>query len=418
MLAVHADAALATAKYFADELAGKIVVSMANNLVRNGTEFNAVLPPHGSLAKEMQALLWRSRIVTAFHLVPAAELVDLDHKMESDVVACGDDDEARATLMEIIESIPDLRAFDGGSLENAVGMETFAAVLLDDQHPAQGEGRPPAQRDLSLIRLYDTARREVVPFAPDPVVRMYVCGITPYDSTHLGHAATYLTYDILTRRLEELGHEVRMVRNVTDVDDSILPKARELGIPYLELAEAELARFHADMDALGMRPPIAEPRATETIDEIVSIVERLLDSGHAYLTGGTAYFDVSTSPRASASSRSTRATRWCALARARGGNPDDPHRRDPLDFVLWQPSLADEPAWRAPFGVGRPGWHIECSAMSMQELGPDARPARRRHRPDLPAPRVRGRAERGADRQAVRPALAALGDGRRTRARR
>ena len=120
----------ATAKYFADQLAGKIVVSMANHLERNGTEFNAVLPPHGSIAKEMQALLWRSEVVTAFHLVPAAELENLDHKMESDVVACGNDDDARHTLMEIISAIPDLRAFDGGSLENAVGMETFAAVLL------------------------------------------------------------------------------------------------------------------------------------------------------------------------------------------------------------------------------------------------------------------------------------------------
>jgi L-cysteine:1D-myo-inositol 2-amino-2-deoxy-alpha-D-glucopyranoside ligase len=220
-----------------------------------------------------------------------------------------------------------------------------------------------------MVRLFDTARREVVTFAPGPVVRMYVCGITPYDSTHLGHAATYLTYDLLTRRLEELGHEVRMVRNVTDVDDSILPKARELGVPYLELAESELARFHADMEALGMRPPIAEPRATETIDEIVSIVERLLDSGHAYLTHGTAYFDTSTFPRFGRLSSYSR-DQMVRLARARGGNPDDPHRRDPLDFVLWQPSLADEPAWRAPFGVGRPGWHIECSAMAMQELGP------------------------------------------------
>jgi len=130
VLAVNADAALATAKYFADDLDGKIVVSMANHLEKHGTEFNAVLPPHGSLAKEMQALLWKSQIVTAFHLVPAAELVDLDKNMESDVVACGDDDAARETLMKIIESIPDLRAFDGGSLENAVGMETFAAVLL------------------------------------------------------------------------------------------------------------------------------------------------------------------------------------------------------------------------------------------------------------------------------------------------
>jgi L-cysteine:1D-myo-inositol 2-amino-2-deoxy-alpha-D-glucopyranoside ligase len=220
-----------------------------------------------------------------------------------------------------------------------------------------------------MLRIYDTARREVVPFAPDPVVRMYVCGITPYDSTHLGHAATYLTYDLLIRRLEELGHEVRMVRNVTDVDDSILPKARELGIPYLELAESELARFHADMEALGMRPPIAEPRATETIDEIVSIVERLLDSDHAYLTHGTAYFDTSTFPDFGKLSHYSR-DQMVRLARARGGNPDDPHRRDPLDFVLWQPSLEDEPAWRAPFGVGRPGWHIECTAMSMQELGP------------------------------------------------
>lgn len=130
VLAVNADAALATAQYFSDQLVGKVVVSMANHLVRNGTEFNAVLPPHGSIAKEMQAMLWRSHVVTAFHLVPAAEFVHLEHPMVSDVVACGDDDSARATLMEIISSIPDLRAFDGGSLENAVGMETFAAILL------------------------------------------------------------------------------------------------------------------------------------------------------------------------------------------------------------------------------------------------------------------------------------------------
>src|SRR5207237_6647351 len=106
------------------------------------------------------------------------------------------------------------------------------------------------------MRLYDTARRAVVPFEPPPTVRMYVCGITPYDSTHLGHAATYLTYDVLIRRLEELGHEVRMVRNITDVDDSILPKARELGVPYLELADAEMARIRPDMKPLGTRPPL------------------------------------------------------------------------------------------------------------------------------------------------------------------
>jgi L-cysteine:1D-myo-inositol 2-amino-2-deoxy-alpha-D-glucopyranoside ligase len=219
------------------------------------------------------------------------------------------------------------------------------------------------------VRLYDTAAGTVVPFEPPHTVRMYVCGITPYDSTHLGHAATYLTYDLLVRRLEDLGHEVRMVRNITDVDDSILPKARELGVPYLELAEAEVARFRSDMDALDMRPPLSEPRATEAIAGIIDLVGRLLDSGHAYLTHGTAYFDVSKFPTFGELSHYS-ADNMVRLARARGGNPDDPHRRAPLDFVLWQPSLPDEPAWRAPFGVGRPGWHIECSAMAMAEHGP------------------------------------------------
>ena len=216
------------------------------------------------------------------------------------------------------------------------------------------------------MRLYDTARREVVPFEPSPMVRMYVCGITPYDSTHLGHAATYITYDLLIRRLEELGHEVRMVRNITDVDDSILPKARELGIPYLELAAAEIERFQGDIAALELRPAVAEPRATDAVPQIIELVGQLLDSGHAYLSGGYVYFDVSTFPDFGKLSHYPE-DRMVKLARARGGNPDDPHRRAPLDFVLWQPSLADEPAWRAPFGIGRPGWHIECSAMVSYE---------------------------------------------------
>jgi hypothetical protein len=130
VLAVHADSVIPTVREHAERLAGKIVVSMANNLTRNGNEFNAVLPPHGSVAAEIQALLWRSRVCTAFHLVPAAEFADLDHIMESDVVVLGDEDEARATLMDITSSIPNLRPLDGGSLRNAVGMETFAAVLL------------------------------------------------------------------------------------------------------------------------------------------------------------------------------------------------------------------------------------------------------------------------------------------------
>jgi L-cysteine:1D-myo-inositol 2-amino-2-deoxy-alpha-D-glucopyranoside ligase len=219
-----------------------------------------------------------------------------------------------------------------------------------------------------VLRLYDTARRAVVPFEPPHTVLMYVCGITPYDSTHLGHAAQFLTYDLLIRRLEDLGHDVRMVRNITDVDDSILPKARELGVSYLELAAAETARFHGDMAALEMRPPVAEPRATESVPRIIELVSRLLDSGHAYQSGGAVYFDVSTFAEFGKLSHYPK-DQMIRLARARGGNPDDPNRRSPLDFVLWGPSLPDEPAWSAPFGAGRPGWHIECSAMVMHEHG-------------------------------------------------
>src|SRR5258708_35870808 len=130
ILAVHAESAIPTVHEHADRLPGKIVVSMANNLVKHGNEFNAVLPPHGSVAAEIQALLWRSRVCTAFHLVPAAEFAELEHEMESDVVVLGDDDDAKTTVMEITRSIPRLRPLDGGSLRNAVGMETVAAVLL------------------------------------------------------------------------------------------------------------------------------------------------------------------------------------------------------------------------------------------------------------------------------------------------
>jgi len=218
------------------------------------------------------------------------------------------------------------------------------------------------------IRLYDTARQAVVPFEPPKLVRMYVCGITPYDSTHLGHAATYLAYDVLIRRLEELGHEVALVRNVTDVDDSILPKARQLGVNYLELADAEMARFRSDMEALGMSPPVAEPRATEAVPQIIELVGRLLENGHAYRADGSVFFDISTFPEYGRLSHYSR-EEMLRIAAERGGRPDDPAKRDPLDFTLWQRSAPDEPAWDTPFGPGRPGWHIECSAMVLAAHG-------------------------------------------------
>ncbi|MEZ5280709.1 MAG: cysteine--tRNA ligase [Acidimicrobiales bacterium] len=218
------------------------------------------------------------------------------------------------------------------------------------------------------MRLYDTARREVVEFDPPETVSMYVCGITPYDSTHLGHAFTYLIHDLVVRRLEDLGHTVHMVRNITDVDDSILPKARELGVHFLELAAGEIARFHKDLVALEMRPAFAEPRATESIGDMIPIIERLRDMGHTYTIDGITWFDVSTYDAFGSVSGLT-PEEMVVLAAERGGTPDDPRQRNPLDFVLWQPSAPDEPAWDSPFGRGRPGWHIECSAMSAATLG-------------------------------------------------
>jgi len=218
------------------------------------------------------------------------------------------------------------------------------------------------------VRLYDTARRAVVPLEPGPLVTLYSCGITPYDSAHLGHAQVYLTFDILQRRLRDLGHETRCVRNVTDVDDDILRKARELGIHYLDLAAEEIARFDSDMGALGLIPAWSEPRATSAIAEILTLIGAVLDSGRAYQAGGAIYFDVTTFPGFGAVSHLDEPT-MLEMAAEHGGKPDDPSKRHPLDFVLWQPSLPDEPSWESRWGPGRPGWHIECSALALRELG-------------------------------------------------
>jgi L-cysteine:1D-myo-inositol 2-amino-2-deoxy-alpha-D-glucopyranoside ligase len=218
------------------------------------------------------------------------------------------------------------------------------------------------------MRLYDTARQEIVAFEPGPLVTMYTCGITPYDATHLGHAATFIAYDVLQRRLRDRGHETRCVRNITDVDDPLLDKARSLGIHYLDLAAAEMKRFDEDMTALGMLPPYSEPRATSAIPDIRGFIGMVLDQGHAYQAGGAVYFDVSTSPGFGSVSHYSE-DEMLAYAKERGGNIDDPNKRNPLDFVLWQPSAADEPSWETMWGPGRPGWHIECSALALRELG-------------------------------------------------
>ncbi len=217
------------------------------------------------------------------------------------------------------------------------------------------------------MRLYCTSRQEIVPFTPGPTVLMYTCGITPYDATHLGHAATYVTYDVLQRRLRDRGHDTRCVRNVTDVDDDLLRKARELGVHYLDLAAAETARFDSDMEALDVVECWSEPRATSAIADIRGFIGMVLDRGHAYVRGGAVYFDVSSFPGFGQVSHMSRDD-MLRYAAERGGNVEDPNKDDPLDFVLWQPSLPDEPAWESLWGPGRPGWHIECSALALREL--------------------------------------------------
>ena len=218
------------------------------------------------------------------------------------------------------------------------------------------------------FHLYDTARRAIVPFEPGDDVLMYTCGITPYDATHLGHANTFIAYDVLQRHLIDKGHRVTCVRNVTDVDDPLFAKARELGVHYLDLAAAEEARFERDMVALNALPVASTPRASSAIPDIRGFIGMVLDAGYAYEAGGSVYFDVTKFDSFGSLSHYSE-SEMIDLARERGGQVDDPNKRHPLDFVLWHPSAPDEPSWDTMWGAGRPGWHIECSALALRELG-------------------------------------------------
>ncbi len=219
------------------------------------------------------------------------------------------------------------------------------------------------------MRLYntETGRTEPVPVPSGPL-GIYVCGITPYDTTHLGHAFTYVTFDVLVRTLKGTRWRTRYVQNVTDVDDDILKRARELGISWDQLARDETMLYQADMAALNVLPPDVFPKASETIPQIVTLVARLEARRHAYRRGGNVYFRVSSVPDYGRLSQVSRAQmlEWSA---ERGGDPEDARKEDPLDFLLWQESLPSEPRWESPWGRGRPGWHIECSAMALEHLG-------------------------------------------------
>lgn len=221
------------------------------------------------------------------------------------------------------------------------------------------------------MNLYNVLSQQVEPFEPllGNTVTLYVCGVTPYDTTHLGHAFTYVVFDVLIRYLESRGLTVRYVQNVTDIDDDILRKAKEQGIGWRELGERETSRFLQDLAALNVRPPDVYPRATQEIAKILEIAEELLKKNFAYERSGSVYFRVHSDPDFGKLSRYDYAT-MLRTANERGNFPDDPNKEDPLDFVLWQAGQPGEPTWESPWGPGRPGWHIECSAMSMRYLGP------------------------------------------------
>ena len=219
------------------------------------------------------------------------------------------------------------------------------------------------------LRLYNEQTEQLETFEPlETPVKIYVCGITPYDTTHLGHAFTYLSFDVLIRYLEYLGYPVRYVQNVTDIDDDILRKSQEVGEDWLTLGNRWTRHFIEDMQALNVRPPDVYPRATEVIPQMFPAIQTLIDKGYAYVADGNVYYHVAANPDFGQVSKLPR-EQWLPIANERGNIPDDPHKRDPLDFVLWQAQKPGEPAWESPWGKGRPGWHIECTVMALTYLG-------------------------------------------------
>jgi cysteinyl-tRNA synthetase len=216
------------------------------------------------------------------------------------------------------------------------------------------------------LKIYNTMGRRKEPFDPlvPGEVRMYACGPTVYDRAHIGHARAALTFDVMWRYLEYRGYKVIYVRNYTDVDDKIINRAQELGRGWDSLAEEQIEVYRQDMGALGLRTPTHEPRATQHIQEMITIIQVLIDRGVAYCVDGDVYFEVRRCPDyGKLSHRSLEELRAGARVEV------DHRKRDPLDFALWKASKPGEPSWDSPWGPGRPGWHIECSAMSMKYLG-------------------------------------------------
>ncbi|TLF77612.1 cysteine--1-D-myo-inosityl 2-amino-2-deoxy-alpha-D-glucopyranoside ligase [Nocardia cyriacigeorgica] len=222
------------------------------------------------------------------------------------------------------------------------------------------------------LRLFDTADRQVRPVTPGATATMYVCGITPYDATHLGHAATYLTFDLINRIWRDGGHEVHYVQNVTDVDDPLFERAARDGVDWRELGTSEIELYREDMTALRIVPPRDYIGAIESVDEVVEFVGKLVASGAAYTVDDAEfpdiYFRADATEQFGYESGYDRETMERLFAE-RGGDPDRPGKRDTIDALLWRAARPGEPSWPSPFGPGRPGWHIECAAIAVNRLG-------------------------------------------------
>ncbi len=228
----------------------------------------------------------------------------------------------------------------------------------------------PPRPDVPLT-VYDTLTRAWQPLADDPIT-LYVCGVTPYDTTHLGHAFTFVQFDALVRALRWLGREVRYIQNVTDIDDSILQRARKLGTDWRTLGNAQTTQYVSDMRALNVVGPDSLVRATDALDTMQVMIGSLVEQGAAYtVQGGTVYFRVSSAPTYGELSGLSRAEMLAIAAQQDDADVDDPRKEDPLDFALWKgwSRESDEPCWESPWGPGRPGWHIECSALCRKYLG-------------------------------------------------
>lgn len=219
------------------------------------------------------------------------------------------------------------------------------------------------------VRVHDTATGGLVETHPaDGGARMYVCGITPYDATHMGHAATYVGMDLLNRAWRNAGHAVTFVQNVTDVDDPLLERATKVNVAWEELALRETQLFREDMEALRVLPPDHYVGAVESIPLVIALIQRLQAAGVVYDVDGDLYFQVA-ADKAFGEVSGLDSEQMLALFGDRGGDPERPGKKDPLDCVLWRAEREGEPSWESPFGKGRPGWHIECTAIALEHLG-------------------------------------------------